>query len=349
GTGGGLLLGLIAYPVRIVLSAPGAYVVFSLLTALALFYFLMGTPLKNLLHISRKQRVERKEEQEEKQPETVKSVKFDELSAPERTPAPASALRAEPQPDFSTYRRETTMSDARRMERDTSREILYSGERDRADDYLKNLIFSRDSQFNQRTVQKPSAPETPAESGYSERTFDAPASKGYSERYARQAETARPSMPRRVVPAEKTTFGDDNFNYPQTPTYRAPSAPLEEENRDVPPAPAAERIVFRNDEASEPVRPAFRNEEASAPVRPAFRGDETSEPARPAFRNDVANEPVRPTFRAPEEEKPAPVAPAAPARENSRDLFRSAFSRRDEDPFIPSDRAPEEYTPAHVA
>ncbi|MDE5548559.1 MAG: hypothetical protein K2J30_06150, partial [Clostridia bacterium] len=82
---------------------------------------------------------------------------------------------------------------------------------------------------------------------------------------------------------------------------------------------------------------------------PAFRNDEASEPVRPAFRNDEANEPVRPSFRAPEEAKPAPVAPAAPARESSRDLFRSAFSRRDEDPVRPAFRAPEEDKPTPAA
>lgn len=294
GTGGGILLGLIAYPVRIVLSAPGAYVVFSLLTALALFFFLMGTPLKNLMPVSRKHRVPRKELKEEE----PSAVTFDELAEPARTPAPApaSALREEPAPEPAPYRRETAMSDARRMERDASREILYSGERDRADDYLKNLIFSRDSQFNRRNPQTPSnssepAPSASAQNGYSERTFASPAERGYSERYARQAETARPAMPRRIVPAEKTAFGEENFNYPQTPTYRAPSAPRETPREE---APAPERIVFRNTEE---------------------------------------NEPVRPVFRAPEE-------PVPPARESSRDLFRSAFSRREEPAEEPEIKAP---------
>ncbi|MDE7296138.1 MAG: DNA translocase FtsK, partial [Clostridia bacterium] len=43
-------------------------------------------------------------------------------------------------------------------------------------------------------------------------------------------------------------------------------------------------------------------------------------------------------LRAHEDDKPAPVAPAAPARESSRDLFRSAFSRREEAPAEPESR-----------
>lgn len=319
GTGGGLLLGLVAYPVRAVLSAPGAYVVFSLLTALALLYFLMGTPLKKLLPV-RGRRTARADDEEKREPA---SVRFDDLSEPERTPVPASALRTESQSDYAGYGREAAMSDARIMERNTSREILYSDKRDRADDYLKNLIFSRDSQFNQRKTQAPTKPEdrgangytergydASAENGYTERSYDAPDGSGYSERYARQAETARPAMPRRVVPAEKATFGDENFNYPQMPTYRAPDPPREDEKRDSD-AAAGERLLFRDGEA---------------------------------------NEPVRPVYRTPEEDKPAPVQsvppvppvqPVQPARESSRDLFRTAFSRRGEAPAEQNSAEPE--------
>ena len=334
GTGGGILLGLIAYPVRILLSAPGAYVVFSLLAALALFFFLMGTPLKNLMPVSRKRRVSRKEVKEEE----PAPVTFDELSEPARTPAPVSALREEPKPEPASYRRETNMSDARRMERDASREILYSGDRDRADDYLKNLIFSRDSQFNQRKAQAPTASANTGKD-YSERAFEAPAERGYSERYASQAETARPAMPRRIVPAEKTTFGEENFNYPQTPTYRAPSALRSEPAPEKAETPAAERIVFRNTEKSEPVRPAFRapEEDKSTPPAPQAPVRESSRDLfRSAFSRREEPAPEKP-------EAPAPQAPAvqAPARESSRDLFRSAFSRREE----PASAEPETKAP----
>ena len=46
GTGGGVMLALIAYPVRYLLSAAGAYVLYALLTALAVYVILLGTPLR---------------------------------------------------------------------------------------------------------------------------------------------------------------------------------------------------------------------------------------------------------------------------------------------------------------
>lgn len=361
GTGGGVLLGLIAYPVRIVLSAPGAYVVFSFLLAFALFFFLMGTPLKELIPFARKNRSARKVKREE-EPEPVK---FDELSEPARAPVAASAPEPEPSYRAEEYRREN-LSDKRRMERNESREILYSGDRDRADDYLKNLIFSRDSQFNRRKTPSQEAPEA-------ETVRPSSFGRGYSERYASQAETSRPAMPRRVIPAEKTTFGEDNFNYPPAPTYRAPSAPEpvkpadDNAARDVPQTPS-DRFVYRN-RSDDPFRPSYRAADpAPAPAKPAEPAP--SEPVKPAEPETSARETLDPfgndreerttrenpdlfgnaaeerTRNAAKGEKPAPAEPEAPAR-SSRDLFRSAFSRREEpeesgDRFAQEDKQDEE-------
>ncbi len=52
-TGGGVLFGVIVYPVQALLSQVGAYLVFSLLIALTVFFFLWTTPLKDKLKHSR--------------------------------------------------------------------------------------------------------------------------------------------------------------------------------------------------------------------------------------------------------------------------------------------------------
>ena len=59
GTGGGVLFGLVVYPVRAALSPAGAYVVFALLTALALYFLLLGTPLKRVILPSARMRTEK--------------------------------------------------------------------------------------------------------------------------------------------------------------------------------------------------------------------------------------------------------------------------------------------------
>ena len=79
GTGGGVIFGLIAYPVRAVLSAAGSYVLYSLLLAGMLFWIAMGTPLKKFVFRSGA-RTQERPAREEAQP-----VSYDDIPAPERS------------------------------------------------------------------------------------------------------------------------------------------------------------------------------------------------------------------------------------------------------------------------
>lgn len=87
GTGGGVLLGLIAYPVRAVLSAAGSYILYALLVLLALYLIALDTPLRIYLRPSTRMRPERRA--------ADKSVAFDDLPEPERA-APHEEAPAAP-------------------------------------------------------------------------------------------------------------------------------------------------------------------------------------------------------------------------------------------------------------
>ncbi len=250
GTGGGVLMGLIVYPVRKLFHAAGAYVVFSLVLIAAVFFLLMGTPLKGLIFRARAPRAQKTEE-------TRPPVTFEDLSAPayhEAVPEPLPEERYVPQRAPS----------ARRSVQEESREILFSS--DPASSYRNNLIFSSDSQFNNSprrssvTRTAPTVSETvsaTSATGYGAAESSAPAS--YAERYSTQAETARPAMPRKVVPVERTfPAREENYNYPQMPTYRAPDAVKEPEDK---------RDFYAKDVTREPA--AEENTVASASDSPA--------------------------------------------------------------------------------
>ena len=83
GTGGGVLFGIIVYPVRAVLSTVGAYIFFSLLTALALWFILISTPLRSYLLPSARMRRQEKRAPAQKQP-----MRFDDLPEPEHVAMP---------------------------------------------------------------------------------------------------------------------------------------------------------------------------------------------------------------------------------------------------------------------
>ena len=85
GTGGGVLFGLIVYPVRAVLSTVGAYIFFSLLAALAIWLILIATPLRAHLLPSARMRKPQKAAPAEKQP-----MKFDDLPEPEHAAMPSA-------------------------------------------------------------------------------------------------------------------------------------------------------------------------------------------------------------------------------------------------------------------
>ena len=315
GTGGGVLFGLIAYPVRAALSPVGAYIFYSLLILLALWFILIATPLRSLLLPSARAR---------KMPEQPKAVTFSDLpepepgvtlpeqpavAAPRPAPAPVSAPSPAPAPAAAAP---VTREEAYRR----SRDLLYRG--DPARRYTDNLIFDRDSAFNTRPRSssvapvEPSAPVQPARPAQPARTQDM----RYSERYAEETSRGGYSVPRRVsqVQPEAPAVREDDFSYPTPPSYRAPeqSAPPAAEERDY-----YEHDVPYGQELSsqpsvydlpdpEPVRP-----EPVQPVRPTYE----AEPVRPE-----PVQPARPTYEA------EPFADGRTSQEKERG-FRGLFSQ----------------------
>ena len=93
-TAGGALFGIAVYPLRAVLSTVGAYVLFSLLAALALFVFLWATPLKDA--VSARERRERPA----KQPKQKKRrAEREDRSAPMPGHEPVTAYAAPEEQD----------------------------------------------------------------------------------------------------------------------------------------------------------------------------------------------------------------------------------------------------------
>ncbi len=324
GTGGGVLFGLIAYPVRAALSPVGAYIFYSLLILLALWFILIATPLRSLLLPSARAR---------KMPEQPKAVTFSDLpepepgvtlpeqpavAAPRPAPAPVSAPSPAPAPAAAAP---VTREEAYRR----SRDLLYRG--DPARRYTDNLIFDRDSAFNTRPRSssvapvEPSAPVQPARPAQPARTQDM----RYSERYAEETSREGYSVPRRVsqVQPEAPAVREDDFSYPTPPSYRAPeqSAPPAAEERDyyehdVPygqelsSQPSVYDLPDPEPVRSEPVQPARYEAE---PVR-----SEPVQPARPTYEAEPVRsepvQPVRPTYEA-EPVRSEPVQPARPTYE----------------------------------
>ena len=332
GTGGGVLFGLIAYPVRAALSPVGAYIFYSLLILLALWFILIATPLRSLLLPSARAR---------KMPEQPKAGTFSDLpepepgvtlpeqpavAAPRPAPAPVSAPSPAPAPAAAAP---VTREEAYRR----SRDLLYRG--DPARRYTDNLIFDRDSAFNTRPRSssvapvEPSAPVQPARPAQPARTQDM----RYSERYAEETSRGGYSVPRRVsqVQPEAPAVREDDFSYPTPPSYRAPeqSAPPAAEERDyyehdVPygqelsSQPSVYDLPDPEPVRSEPVQPARPTYEAE-PVRP-----EPAPPARPTYEAEPVRpepvQPARPTYEA------EPFADGRTSQEKERG-FRGLFSQ----------------------
>ncbi len=332
GTGGGVVFGLIAYPVRAVLSAAGSYVLYSLLVAGMLFWIAMGTPLRKIVFRSGARMQDRTARDREAQP-----VSYDDIPAPERSATlpemPARPVQAAPaayaqaaqpvrpapivgipvQPAPSARRTAQPASASAELSADEkyrrSREILFSS--DPASSYRNNLIYDRDSRFNtyprRSSVTPVSSPESvsPA-SPVSDKPTAAPAR--YSEDYAARTSEGRPSMPRRVTverPAPAPMESD--LNYPQSPSYRAPVQPAAEEHdyyaNDVPYTEtfSSEPNIDDYDVPAEPAHPASAEparvgyETPAEPVRPTYG----AESVRPAY--EAPAEPVRPTYEPPAE------------------------------------------------
>ena len=332
GTGGGVLFGLIAYPVRAALSPVGAYIFYSLLILLALWFILIATPLRSLLLPSARAR---------KMPEQPKAVTFSDLpepepgvtlpeqpavAAPRPAPAPVSAPSPAPAPAAAAP---VTREEAYRR----SRDLLYRG--DPARRYTDNLIFDRDSAFNTRPRSssvapvEPSAPVQPSRPAQPARTQDM----RYSERYAEETSREGYSVPRRVsqVQPEAPAVREDDFSYPTPPSYRAPeqSAPPAAEERDY----YEHDVPYGQELSSQPSvydlpDPEPVRSEPAQPARPTYEAEpvrsEPAQPARPTYEAEPVRsepvQPVRPTYEA------EPFADGRTSQEKERG-FRGLFSQ----------------------
>ena len=238
-TGVGVVMGVIVYPVRALLSPAGAYVVFAVLVLLSLFWILMKTPLRGVLKKAR--RSKNKEDKGGYDPnetfddEETPAMGFEDLSPPvRRIPVPSQDKPYEPpmpSPAVVSSMRTARQQSARENDKDRSKEILFGA--DPQESFRNNLIFSRDSYFNSRERSSSMYDNIPQSSGtgYS--------ANSYSSRYAAEAETPAAPVPRRVendrpAPASGYSYSPaDDVSYTQTPSYRAePQRPEIKEERD---------------------------------------------------------------------------------------------------------------------
>ena len=368
GTGGGILFGLIAYPVRAALSAVGAYILYALLVLLALWFILIATPLRAVLLPSARMRKEKPAE--EKQPVTFgdlpepeRSAAFDRETVPSAAPAgaPSSAPVYPSAPVQTAPAQPVTAQPVRKSSLDEARAMLFQG--DPASSYKNNLIFDRDSRFN--TYPRRSS-VGPVEAGAAQPSARAPQAEpaqtsgmSYTERYTAETSDTRPAMPRQVtqVRPAPSVISDDDFNYPQSPSYRAPSEPAIRDHdfyaNDVAAGDASETAFSSQptvDDYEIPARPTY--EAPVEPARPTY--EQPAEPARPTYEAPV--EPARPTYEQPAEparptyEQPVesarptyeqPAEPVRPTYEQSAEPARSTYEQPAE-PVRPTYEAPVE-------
>ena len=310
------MFGLIAYPVRAALSAVGAYILYALLTALALWFILIATPLRAVFLPSARARKSVAEA-------VPQPVSVSEMPVPERAPMPSP----EPQPAPAVQPAQAQPAPAPVDPLTHARDILFHG--DPATNYTNNLIYSRDSQFNspRNSSVKPVA-------AAQQKPLQTQAETPYSAQYEQDAAHVRPAMPRRVIREEASSAPsaeEDVFNYPQTPAYRAPADLSEDHDPyandipvspyssqpsvyDEPPAPqtAPQRPVARP--VYDPVSPRSAQEPPArptygaaptyppAPAQPTYER-ETPSPAQPSYERET---PAQPTY---ERETPAPAQP----------------------------------------
>ncbi len=232
GTGGGVVLGIIVYPVRALLSPAGAYVVFIALLLVSLFLIAIKTPLRNYIKGVRfvKSRREKKQnfDPDEKflDDKETSAVAFEDLAPPvRRMPSDRESMRQPLQPQKNSAAAKSFFaakeSTIRESDKDRSKEILFGA--DPKDSYRNNLIFSHDSYFNSRE-------RSSALYQNEARANDAVSSTGsesYSSHYSAAAETGAEPMPRRIsedkpAPSGGYTYSPANdVSYTQTPSYRA--------------------------------------------------------------------------------------------------------------------------------
>ncbi len=331
GTGGGVLFGLIAYPIRLVLSEAGAYVLYSVLTLAALVYLLFLTPLRSLVVKTPRRQLPKRTGEEGKEisfgdlpaspvPASPVPTSYAGASFPPAQQAPAGAqprMTAEratmsaPMP-HETSRPASPAPDGETERQRRSREILFGGTA--AERYRNNLIFDENSAFNTRPRGSSLRPNA------SDPADDAPASAspytpvgptpytpapGYTPP-APSYPSAQPPLGSSYTPAPGYTppspFGDPAAKaagaFPP-PADRGYSRSYSDDAEDArPPMPRRTRSVGRDYEEDNGVR--YPEPQYRAPVQDAPIPDDPGRLAPPADR--------RPTMPVP----PAPVRPAAP-------------------------------------
>lgn len=308
GTGGGILLGLVVYPLQALLSPAGAYVLFALLLALSLFYIAMGTPLKGYLKTGGRKRASAGEREERS-----RAVSLEDVPPPQPRPIPEQDYAPAPAPAASIYTPAVSASAPVRSSRagddeyERSRSILFHG--DPMSSYRDNLAFDSDSYFNTRARRNGAQGSEAAQTGGS-----------YSERWTESAGSDRAPMPRRIVETRPQEDMDD-LNYPQTPSYRAQTPTPAERPRD----------FYANDVPVERAAPAA--EPAPAPAPEAT--PPVSEYQAPTLREE-------PPAQRRSLDSAAPEEPVQDREASFRSLFsRPASGRAEVEPTLDEDNAEE--------
>ena len=303
GTGGGVVLGAIVYPVRALLSPAGAYVVFALLVLLSLAWLLMKTPLRGVVKgIHSTKRKENKggydpnetfDDEESTPPKGFEDLTPTMHRIPPMQKPQQSYEQPKPSAPVAASMRTAQEQSVREMDKDRSREILFGSDPQEA--YRNNLIFNRDSYFNSRersSSMYDNLARGNGANGYST----------YNARFATEAETPSASVPRRVESDRPAPTGGypylptDDISYTQTPSYHAQPQQLDKKTQ---------RDYYKNDVP-------FRADPATAPA-PQEKQTGTYIPE-------------------PDLTKPAPAPQAAKPEEpkvdyNNPDSMRSLFSR----------------------
>ncbi|MDE6273678.1 MAG: hypothetical protein K2L87_01355 [Clostridiales bacterium] len=351
-TGGGVIFGLIVYPIRAVLSNAGAYVVFSFLIVLALFFILracgvIGRVFRKKSGLGRE--IAAADENEARA--YPAAVSFDELTPAPRPTAQypyanafderANLSGAYAREDHTTRNPYSAPSSEQSQTPKTERGMAYDGRSilfaDPATSYKNNLIYDRDSYFNSRgrRISVEQSGNTPAPTQTAQ-----PQSAGtssYVNDYTRQAETPRPAMPKKVTEEKPFVSGGytyplrsdaDDLNYPQKPSYKAPTPEPKEEHdyyaKDVPFTPAEEEFSSAPniDDFKLPESPKHPDTELRFGDTPIY-----SEPKKPLSESAQKEANFRSLFSRPARSE-TPVEPTQssrpvePTRENLRDSFR---------------------------
>ena len=315
-TAGGALFGLIVFPVKSLLSVAGAYVFFSLLIVVALFFILRATPLKSRMTFRPVRREKAREPRVSGTRAYPGDVSFEEMEVPSREPeldrARAARAQAQEQPASATdYVRSAMAEDDRRAQEaaarpldpyQRSREILFST--DPATSYRNNLIYDSASYFNSRARRNNAISGT--EGTAPRRDAPQPAqSASYSERYVSRTDESRSRIPKKIVSerdpsagytyprassAEDAEISDVDLNYPQRPSYKAEesgtSSVRDYYRNDVTPYGRGDASPYEEEFSSAPnISDIAQTPPASTPVQAAesFRVERVQPPAQEPF------------------------------------------------------------------